>query len=79
MGCGEGANPEFLISLAIVYPDDLSGCVGLNNNVVTNTELDWDGSDEFDVCLVVAWAVKGGRCKFLKANQWLAVVWKTWS
>ena len=55
MGCGEGANLEFLISLAIVYPDDLSGCVGLNNNVVTNTELDWDGSDE----LMYVWWLLG--------------------
>ena len=44
--CGESANFKFLIPLAIVHPDNLSGCVGLNNNVVTNAKLYWDGFDE---------------------------------
>ena len=53
--CGVSANFKFLIPLAIVHPDNLSGCVGLNNNVVTNAKLYWDGFDE----LMDAWWLFG--------------------
>ena len=35
-----------MIPLPVVYPNDLSGCIRLYDNVVSYTELDWDGSNE---------------------------------
>ena len=35
-----------MIPLPVVYPNDLGGCVGLYNDVVSYTELDLDGFDE---------------------------------
>ena len=40
---------KFLIPLAIVDPVNLSKCVRLNNNVVANADLYWDGIDELMV------------------------------
>ena len=37
---------EFLIPLAIVDPVDLSKCVRLNKEIVTNANLYWNGVDE---------------------------------
>ena len=35
-----------MIPLRVVCPNDLSGCIRLYDNVVSYTELDWDGSNE---------------------------------
>ena len=46
-----------MIPLPVVYPNDLSGCIRLYDNVVSYTELDWDGSNE----LMDLWELFGLR------------------
>ena len=67
-----------MIPLPVVYPNDLSGCIRLYDNVVSYTELDWDGSNE----LMDLWELFGLRGdvqdKFSRANQWQAAVLMRW-
>ena len=42
---GKGADFEFIVTLPVVCPKDLSGSVRLDDNVVTDGEFDGDGAD----------------------------------
>ncbi len=53
---GKGADFEFIVTLPVVYPKDLSGSVRLDDDVVEDGEFDGDGAD----ALVDAWVSIGG-------------------
>ena len=50
-----------MVPLPVVNPNDFGGCVRLYNDVVSYTELDWDGFNE----LMDLWELFGlrGGCK----------------